>query len=428
MTRARDIEQVLDEWFEEGPVRIADRVVDDALLTIDRTTQTRAAWRLPRRSTMTHTMRLAAIGLAAVAVIAIGAGILTRPSTGVGGPGTSPSTLPTAAPSAPPSASPSAAAVRALTGDVVFEHFGGRLDSASPKPNENAISRLWLAGPDGFARELLPDRPGQQGGPSWSADGTRVAFTELGDIERIYATTAAGDTPVLLDTKCAAECDDNEPGFSPDGTRIVFRRVMLTAGRTAPVSSVLATMDLSTGKVTELSATKVKAVDSSWNEYPRWSPDGSRLVFYRPVAGPDGIPISSSLFIVDADGGNLHEISTVPFAGNAQWSPDGSVIAFSTYPSHIDKIDQVAGATQNVYTVGPDGSGLTQLTTDGVSSSPSWTSDGRIVFVRAPLNNGISASDLWFMDGDGQNLTRLTRFVDGPGQCCSFYAVAQPTP
>ena len=71
--------------------------------------------------------------------------------------------------------------------------------------------------------------------------------------------------------------------------------------------------------------------------------------------------------------------------------PTASLIAFGTYPWHIDRIDQVPGRAPNVYTVRPDGTGLTQLTTDGVSSSPSWTSDGNIVFVRSPLNAGISA-------------------------------------
>ena len=83
MTEPRDIEHILGEWFEDGPTRIAQRAVDDALLTIDRTNQTRAAWRLPRRLTMTRNMRLATIALAAIAVVAIGAGILiTTPERG----------------------------------------------------------------------------------------------------------------------------------------------------------------------------------------------------------------------------------------------------------------------------------------------------------------------------------------------------------
>ena len=429
MTEPRDIEHVLGEWFEDGPTQIAQRAVDDALLTIERTNQTRAAWRLPRRLTMTRNMRLATIALAAIAIVAIGAGILTRPPNGVGTPVTSPSAAPATSPSSAASTVPTPRAVLKLTGDVVFEHFGGRLDGGASKPNEGELDRLWVIGPGGFdPHELLPDRGGTQGGPSWSANGTRLAFTELGNIERIYTTNAAGATPVLLETKCTAECDDNEPAFSPDDNRMVFRRVMLAAGRTAPISSVLATIDLATGNVTELASTKLTAAgDSAWNEYPRWSPDGTQILFYRWTKGANNDPTGSGLWIVNADGTNLHQLSTVPFAGDAEWSPDGSRIAFSMYPWHVDRIDQVPGRASNVYTVRPDGTDLTKLTTDGLSSSPSWTSDGHIVFVRTPLNDGIAASDLWLMGGDGQVPRQITGFIGGPGQCCSFYAVAQPT-
>lgn len=37
MSEPRDIEQILGEWFEDGPTRIAQRAVDDALMTIERT-------------------------------------------------------------------------------------------------------------------------------------------------------------------------------------------------------------------------------------------------------------------------------------------------------------------------------------------------------------------------------------------------------
>ena len=303
MTRESDIERVLDRWFEDGPSEIADRVIDDALLTIERTTQTRGALRLPRRFTMSQTMRLATIALGAVAVVAIGASLFnsSRPSK-VGGAAT-----PSPASSRPslPSTSPSAAAVVMPPGAIVFEHFGGRLDSASPRPDESSTTRLWVMNPGGAdAHELLPDRSGSQGGPAWSADGTLLAFTELAPVETIYLTDATGRTPVLLATACPTECDDAEPSFSPDGTRIAFRRVLFGSGRSvAPTSSVIATMDLATGKVEDLPSTEASFADNGKvNEYPRWSPEGTRLLFYRSTTGSDGVPTGSALFIVDANG------------------------------------------------------------------------------------------------------------------------------
>jgi Tol biopolymer transport system component len=164
------------------------------------------------------------------------------------------------------------------------------------------------------------------------------------------------------------------------------------------------------------------------NEYPRWSPDGNQLLFYRWTIGSDGVPTGSALYLVDADGENLREITAPPFAGDAEWSPDGSQIAFGTYPWHADRMGDVPGRAPNVYTVRSDGTDLVQLTTDDISSAPSWTSDGRILFVRGPLNRGIVASDLWLMDADGQNQHQITHYLGSEGQCCSFYAAVQPTP
>jgi hypothetical protein len=112
MTRDRTIDAILDEWFAEGPSRIADRVVDDALLTIQRTRQSRGALRLPRRLAMFGTLRLAAAGIAVFAVAAIAAAMLLRPfNAGVGALPSSgtPSTAPSAttAPTANPQPSPS---------------------------------------------------------------------------------------------------------------------------------------------------------------------------------------------------------------------------------------------------------------------------------------------------------------------------------
>lgn len=444
MTGQRDIDRVLDQWFEDGPSEIADRVLDDALLTIDHTTQRRGVLRLPRRRTMTSSMRLVAIWVAVLAIVAIGAGLFQRGGmTNVGGAASASPSLTTPSPA---SASPSAASggLAALSSVVVFEHFGGRLDGAPAKPGENAINRLWVfdpSGPRSEAHELLPARPGSQGGPAWSADGTRLAFTDLGDVEQIYLTNATGRDPTLLETSCppvstsrvrsaSGVCDDSEPSFSPDGAKIVFRRVVFGGGRSEPpTSNVLAIVDIASGQVVDLSTTQVTlANDVVWNEYPRWSPDGKRILFYRTTWGPDGKATGSSIYLVDVDGRNLVQVPTVPFVGDAEWSPDGSTIAFGTYPWHPELVPHGEPAANDVYTIHPDGTGLVRLTTDGMSSSPSWTSDGRIAFIRAFLVGGISAPDVWLMAADGRDQTQLSLFIYGPGQCCSFYAQVQPSP
>jgi hypothetical protein len=80
MTTHRDIDSILDDWFSEGPERIADWVVDESLVTIERTPQVRGDLRLPRRLTMFGPLRTAGAAAAVVAVVAIGAGLLASNS------------------------------------------------------------------------------------------------------------------------------------------------------------------------------------------------------------------------------------------------------------------------------------------------------------------------------------------------------------
>jgi hypothetical protein len=136
MTTNRDIETVLDDWFVEGPERIADWVVDDALLTIQGTPQTRGVLRLPRRLTMVGPMRLAGAAAAVVAVVLIGAGLFAKNSQpGIGSASSSPIATPQATPSPGITASPSptpAPSVTALPGESVFVFPGTYVPKFNP--------------------------------------------------------------------------------------------------------------------------------------------------------------------------------------------------------------------------------------------------------------------------------------------------------
>ena len=278
-----------------------------------------------------------------------------------------------------------------------------------------SVSRIWVANSDGSdARELMPGEPWSQDLIAWSPDGTRLLYSD--HLGNLALTDVEGSEPQLIPgpSQCPVEnCPSIEGlAFSPDGTRLAYA----AAKGDEAESSVLLILDLGTGEITELESTQSDAVipcttaaSEGNNESPRWSPDGTQLVFARQGIGPlrNG-GCQSTLFVVNADGSDVRQL--VPAELNAlipSWSPDGTTIVFhsSTFLPAYAQGDAEA-LTTDIYSVRPDGSNLRELTNDGISAWPRWTKDGRIVFLKwtDPQHETYS---LWTMDSDGRNPSRL---------------------
>jgi Tol biopolymer transport system component len=133
--------------------------------------------------------------------------------------------------------------------------------------------RIWLVNADGTNAHELQDGSGIQVLLDWSPDGTKLLYTDEG---KLYVANADGSQPQLADTGCVAPaCNgDREAALSSDGRQIVFVRETMDAdGYVGP--STIATMDLESGRVTTLNPTS--AVGGAT---PRWSPDGTRIIFF----------------------------------------------------------------------------------------------------------------------------------------------------
>jgi Tol biopolymer transport system component len=127
-----------------------------------------------------------------------------------------------------------------------------------------------------------------------------------------------------------------------------------------------------------------------------WSPDGSRVAF---AAIKSGGRFTDALFVVSADGTGLRQI--VPSgvgALSAQWSPNGAQIAFTS---------RCCGLPQ-AWVVHPDGTGLRRVTTavDGAFFlTPVWSPDStKLLFNKVDRNNQASA---WTANLDGSGLLKL---------------------
>ena len=143
------------------------------------------------------------------------------------------------------------------------------------------------------------------------------------------------------------------------------------------------------------------------DEDPRWSPDGTKIVFTRYIDKTQQ-QNRAELFIINADGTNLQQLTHNNFLDNTpSWSPDGRQIAFSSGRSGVWEVYVIELATRAV-----------RQLTDNLSSTPSWSPDGRqIVFERfIKIANGITPKTIYVMDADGQNQRRILPDppLDGP--------------
>jgi WD40-like Beta Propeller Repeat len=144
-----------------------------------------------------------------------------------------------------------------------------------------------------------------------------------------------------------------------------------------------------------------------------FSPDGTQIVFYRSVRSERDFPvdIGGSLWVVNVDGSHPHKLNMGDVAPwwQARWSPDGSVIVFST-----ERL-QPSGA---LWTIKPDGTGLHKLYEDPAGAfaiAPVWSPDGtQVMFSLNPGNDAFEHVDnaIYVINADGTN-PRLV--MDGPG-------------
>jgi predicted Ser/Thr protein kinase len=229
-----------------------------------------------------------------------------------------------------------------------------------------AFALLWLWMADGYEPRVLrtipiTNAPGPELDPAISPDGAFVAYAAgpLGDT-KIYVQQVAGGRPVALTEDLSGT--HRLPRWSPDGTRILFRRE---------------TQD-------QFEHYAVPALGGAPLRFPwsatdaAWSPDGERIAY----ATDEGILVTPS------GGGDVLRVTDTRVHQNADetpstvaWSPDGTRLAFTT--GNYLYIDILNIAQSDVWVVPSSGGEATRITEDVFSDfGPVFTSDGKgLLFV-----------------------------------------------
>ena len=205
----------------------------------------------------------------------------------------------------------------------------------------------------------------------------------------------------------AGACQDRvTPAWSPNGKRIAFGGNLGALRNNRVEYAEIFVMNADGSSARRLTnVTDGKKPFSIDIRGPAWSPDGKQLVFEVENFETADPPNRRALFVVDADGSNLRQLTpwSLNAGDNPDWSPDGRLILFRT----VSSSNRHHG---NLHTIRPDGTGLTKLTNYPAPKtvlSPTFSPDGKwIAFSR--FTDGPYPA-VYVMRANGTGVRRVTQ-------------------
>jgi Tol biopolymer transport system component len=240
----------------------------------------------------------------------------------------------------------------------------------------------------------------------WSPDGQKIAFMRrrLGSQEAgIYVMNADGSGQERITDDVLAF---SQFTWSPDSQKIAFSK----------------NDGVGTGDIYDINADGSRQIRLSGSAgdfevyvgTPVWSPDAQKVTFIRGTfevtdtasSAEASAPVYelSGTYVVNANGTGETKLNSSGSSSILAWSPGGEKIAFT----------QPGMNNNDVFAMDSDGSNITKLTSTPANElGPTWSPDGeKIAFTR---DDALGTADIFVMNSDGTAQTRLTNTPGGEG-------------
>jgi Tol biopolymer transport system component len=171
---------------------------------------------------------------------------------------------------------------------------GGKIAFDTNFGDSLGASAIWVMNADGSnKKDISQHGTGEWRQPAWSSDGKTILHLRyLPGVfsTEIFLMDTSGNNVVRLTIN---NFTDRDPSWSPDGSRIAWG----SYGGGADTSSGIWTMNKDGTDQTRI---------ASEGGYPSWSPDGGQIVYYQTNTGG----MTGTLWIMNSDGTNQKQLTS----------------------------------------------------------------------------------------------------------------------
>ncbi|NAY93392.1 hypothetical protein GTQ34_15890 [Muricauda sp. JGD-17] len=239
-------------------------------------------------------------------------------------------------------------------------------DNASWSPDDKEL--LYTANFSGnwqvYRRDLATNKvtrltyhSGDDDTPIWAPNGSKIVFVSnaLGNDEIMMMSPDGGNLTNITNHPSK----DIHPTWHPNGNSLLFN-----SNRENQDSFAIYSMNVNGGNTERLTDPREMRTNA-W-----WSPDASKIVFVKWIYDEVSKERKGDIFIMDANGTNEKNLTNSKAHSDEwpYWSPDGSKIVFTSERTGI----------RQIHIINADGSGIKRLVSSPhLDTRPYWSFDGK---------------------------------------------------